>query len=379
MTVSQLYQRIIENSNVIGWEADPQTFIFSYISPYAETLTGYSVEEWKKPGFWQSKLHPDDAEQAISFCQASTSQLKSHEFEYRMFTADGRTIWLRDIAAVESESGKPSRLYGIMIDITPEKEAIAALAQARDDAQKADRAKTQFLANVSHELRTPLNAILGFTDFLIERDALPSKPPNIDEYLGLIQKSASHLSSLIDDLLELSRHEVGATSLTLEPVDLADVVRDSCAMLSGLAAAKHVELHSKIPPAPIQIDGDLKGLKQVVINLVNNAIKFTPPSGTVLVSLRSATGPKGQEGAIISVEDTGIGMGNILHSTGGTASVQPGPDPAKDLYRNENTGIGLGLSIVTAVIKLHAGQIDFADNSDEGTKAEVWLPLHGAD
>lgn len=378
MIDSQLYQRIIENSNVIGWEADPETFLFSYISPYAETLTGYSVEEWKKPGFWQSKLHPDDAEQAITFCQDSTSQLKSHEFEYRMFAADGSTVWLRDIAAVESENGKPTRLYGIMINITAEKEAISALAQARDDAQKADRAKTQFLANVSHELRTPLNAILGFTDFLIERDSLPNKPPNIDEYLGLIQKSAAHLSNLIDDLLELSRHEVGATSFKMEPVNLVEVLEDTCAMLFGLAQSKHVGLYTKLPPEPIHIDGDPKGLKQVIINLVNNAIKFTPPSGSVSVSLRPSTGPKNQEGVIVAVEDTGIGMAGKVNPTYGTTSVGSGTDPAKDLYRNENTGIGLGLSIVTAVIKLHAGQIDFTDNADEGTKAEVWLPLHGA-
>lgn len=375
MTDSQLFQRIIENSNVIGWEADPDTFIFSYVSPHAEDLLGYPVEEWAKPGFWQSKLHPDDAAQAIAFCQASTSQLKSHEFEYRIFASDGRIIWLRDIAAVESENGLPTRLYGIMINITAEKEAISALAQARDDAQKADRAKTQFLANVSHELRTPLNAILGFTDFLVERDSLPNKPPNIDEYLGLIQKSASHLSSLIDDLLELSRHEVGATSFKMEPVDLVEVLKDTCAMLYGLAQSKHVGLYTNFPSDPIQIDGDPKGLKQVVINLVNNAIKFTPPSGKVTVSLRHAVGPDGQEGAIIAIEDTGIGMGNKQKSEQESAISQVSPDPAKDLYRNENTGIGLGLSIVTAVIKLHAGRIHFEDNANEGTKAEVWLPL----
>lgn len=375
MADSQLFQRIIEKSNVIGWEADPKTFIFSYISPYAATLTGYSVEDWKKPGFWQSKLHPDDAEQAISFCQASTAQLISHEFEYRMYAADGRILWLRDIAAVESEDGSPTRLYGIMIDISAEKDAIAALAQARDDAQKADRAKTQFLANVSHELRTPLNAILGFTDFLIARDSMPAKPPNVDEYLGLIKKSASHLSSLIDDLLELSRHEVGATSLKVEPVDIVEVVQDACAMLSGLAQAKHVELSANLTTDPIYVNGDRKGLKQVVINLANNAIKFTPPSGTVAVTLETAESIDAQDGILIAVSDTGIGMGTTAPIEEEKNTQRDASDPVRDLYRDENTGIGLGLSIVTSVVKLHRGHMRLLDNPGGGTRAEVWLPL----
>lgn len=376
MADSELFKRIVENSNVISWEADPITFLFSYVSPYAEALTGYSTEQWKQPGFWQSKLHPDDAEQAISFCMASTSQLKSHEFEYRMFTADGDVLWLRDIAAVESKNGKPSRLYGIMINITAEKEAISALAQARDDAQKADRAKTLFLANVSHELRTPLNAILGFADFLIERDSLPNKSLDVDEYLGLIKNSASHLSSLIDDLLELSRHEVGATALKLETVDVVEVIQDSCAMLSGLAEAKHVELSADLPSQPALVSGDKKGLKQVIINLANNAIKFTPPSGSVTLSLEPLKGPNSEDGIAISIEDTGIGLNIDSPKNEGLETATRMPDPVRDLYRDENTGIGLGLSIVKSVVSLHGGHVRLLDNPKGGARAEVWLPQY---
>lgn len=367
-----LFQRIIENSSVIGWEADPKSFVFNYVSPYAETLLGYPQKEWYEKGFWQSKLHPDDAEQAIAFCAARTAELKAHEFEYRMLAADGRIVWLRDIVAVEGKNDTVSRLYGVMIDISAEKTAISALAQARDDAQKADRAKTQFLANVSHELRTPLNAILGFTDFLLERDSLPTKTPNIDESLGLIKKSASHLSSLIDDLLELSRHEVGATSLKMEAVNVTEVLQDATAMLEGLAEAKHVELTADLPETEILIDGDPKGLKQVVINLINNAVKFTPPSGNVAVSVKKAAGTDESNGVLIAVEDTGIGM---IAGGDGSRGALVKPDPAKDLYRHENTGIGLGLSIVNSVVKLHEGRMHFANGPTGGTRAEVWLPL----
>ena len=372
MTTDSIYQRIIENSNVIGWEANPTTFEFIYTSRYAETVLGYPLEKWKEPGFWSSLIHPDDVDRAVSYCQDNTAKLISHEFEYRMLTADGRTVWIRDIAAVESDKGRPVRLYGVMIDITAEKEAMAALAQARDDARQADRAKTRFLANISHELRTPMNAIVGFTDFLLQRETLSKKPIDLDEYLGLIKSSASHLGTLIDDLLELSRYEIGVNSLKLELVDLNEILSECFSMLSGLADSKKIKLKNELPAIPIRIEADRKGLKQVVINLLNNALKFTLPNGTVKVFVNSE-GTSERETVTIVVEDTGIGMkqenSNVQYHNAELS------DAALQQYRDENSGIGLGLSIINAVVRLHEGQLTFTEWPEGGTRAEVKLPI----
>lgn len=369
MTSQALYQKIIENSNVIAWDADPQTFHYNYVSSYAETLLGYDVARWKESGFWQSIIHPDDVEYAVGFCKASTEKLESHEFEYRMIASDGRHVWVRDLAVVESKAGKPTGLYGVMFDITPEKEAMEELAQARDGALQADRAKTRFLANISHELRTPMNAILGFTDFLISREQYIKKPVDLDEYLELIQRSATHLSSLIDDLLELSRYEVGADSLKCEDLNTTDTLTDCCSMLTGLASTKSIKLHLDLPEDPIVIEADKKALKQVIINLVNNALKFTPTNGRIEVSARATNAPS--HGIEIKVTDNGIGMRASLADgkTGLTGS-------AKNQYRKENSGIGLGLSIVKSVLGLHHGTIHFEDVESGGTCVIVWLPRH---
>lgn len=371
MTADSIYQRIIENSNVIGWEANPATFEFIYTSPYAEAVLGYPVEKWKETGFWASLIHPEDVDRAVSFCRECTAKLISHEFEYRMLAADGRTVWIRDIAAVESDNGKPGRLYGVMIDITSEKEAMAALAQARDDARQADRAKTRFLANISHELRTPMNAIVGFTDFLLQRETLVKKPIDLDEYLRLIKSSASHLGTLIDDLLELSRYEIGVNSLKFQLIDLNEILSECFSMLNGLADSKGIKLESERLTEAIIVEADRKGLKQVVINLVNNALKFTLPGGTVSVCVKSDSTKT--PGAIIVVDDTGIGMkqanGDAQNDSNGLS------DATVRQYRDENSGIGLGLSIVNAVVRLHEGQLSFTNKLEGGTRAQVRVPL----
>lgn len=248
-----------------------------------------------------------------------------------------------------------------------------ALAQARDDALQADRTKTRFLANISHELRTPMNAILGFTDFLMSRDQYVKKPVDLDEYLELIQRSATHLSTLIDDLLELSRYEIGVDSLKLEPVDAAGTVAECCAMLDGLASTKQISLTTDLPIGPLAIQADKKALKQVIINLINNALKFTPPEGRIHITARMSV--DSIEGIELIVTDSGIGMGEAPDAM--SSNQKAGlSGSTKSQYRDENSGMGLGLSIVSSVLKLHGGKIRFTDVDEGGTRATVWLPRH---
>ena len=176
---------------------------------------------------------------------------------------------------------------------------------------------------------------------------------------------------MIDDLLELSRYEIGVNALKFEPVDLNEVLFECFSMLTGLADSKEIKLKSNLENEPIIVEADPKGLKQVVINLLNNALKFTLPGGTVSVHVHSDTTET--QTATIVVDDTGIGM---KKATGDAQNHIDGlSDSALRQYRDENSGIGLGLSIINSVVRLHEGRLNFADKAEGGTRAQVTLPL----
>lgn len=124
------YRLLVERVKVIAWEADPGTFTFTFVSGQAKAITGYSPEEWLSPGFWSAHLHPEDRERAVQFCLSATAAGRAHEFEYRLMKADGTFVWLRDVVSVEVRDGKPTRLFGVMIDVTDRLNADQALRES---------------------------------------------------------------------------------------------------------------------------------------------------------------------------------------------------------------------------------------------------------
>ena len=218
-----------------------------YISPQIEQLTGFTPAEWAMPDFYLSRLHPDDRAHA----QATTAHFEAtgqpYHCVYRSIARDGRVIWVQDDAVlVRDAGGQPLYTLGMMLDISARMEADAALQQAheelegrvdartvelavanvalqgaKEEAERANAAKSEFLSRMSHELRTPLNAILGFGQILEMRDL----GPRGDEGVGHILKAGRHLLQLIDEVLDISRIEAGRLTLSLEPVDVARSVR----------------------------------------------------------------------------------------------------------------------------------------------------------
>jgi signal transduction histidine kinase len=279
---------------------------------------------------------------------------------------NGETVWLSINGNPWFDRDGSFRGYrGTGRDITAQVATQKALQAAKEEAEAASRTKSEFLANVSHELRTPLNAIIGFSELMLASDLNPAATPRHRGYLEDIHSSGLHLLSLINDILDLSKIEAGAEQLDEAVLDVVEVagavlrVVRQRAEKSGLA----IELqHDAGLPA---LRADERKLKQALLNLLVNAIKFTPAGGCVSLELRSEPG----DGYAFSVRDNGIGM--AIEDIP-TALRQFGQVDSALNRRYEGTGLGLPLT--KALIELHGGALELDSRLGEGTTATLRLP-----
>lgn len=235
----------------------------------------------------------------------------------------------------------------------------------REKAESASVAKGLFLANMSHELRTPLNAILGFSE-LLQSSAMAAMPKGRrEEYVELIHSSASHLLNVLNDILDMSKIEAGKYEIVAEPFDVAQTIRSSCAMLRAQAESKRIEM------ATLGLDGlpemvaDERAVKQIMINLVSNALKFTQDGGRVSVEAARVG-----RNIRIAVTDNGIGIAPEHLEQLGRPFYQ-----ADSRYDRKYQGTGLGLSVVRGLVELHRGKLAFASSKGMGTTVTVTLPI----
>ena len=240
------------------------------------------------------------------------------------------------------------------------------LAIAVDEAEQASRAKSSFLANMSHELRTPLNAILGFSEVMKEQSLGTLENVRYLAYAGHIHDSGKHLLGIINDVLDLAKIEAGKMTLdSASEFELAPAITASIAMLKGLAEKFSVVLHDQIPDDGITLTAVERMIRQIVINLVGNAIKFTPPGGTVTLE-----GKKRADGGYdILVRDTGIGMSEEEMVR---AMLPFGQNGNRLTGRHEGTGLGLPLA--KAMLELHGGTFAMTSAPEMGTIVTIGLP-----
>jgi PAS domain S-box-containing protein len=306
-------------------------------------------------------------------------------------TRDGRTF--PAYLAVDEYSADGQRMsVGVLLDITEQKRREQELSQARDRLQRqaadlsalaqkldqacreaeetralaegASRAKSEFLAHMSHELRTPLNAILGFTEIMDQEYFGPLGSPRYKEYTRNVFDSARHLLSLINDILDLSKIEAGRYELEEQKVDLSRLVEPVIRLVRERALRKDLTLRTVIEPLPI-VMGDERALKQILINLLTNAVKFTERGGRIEI-----TGHQSADGDILlAVHDTGIGIAEdqidkVLEPFG----------QARNAYMAGESGTGLGLPITHSLIKLHGGTLTVESRLGVGTTVTVLLP-----
>lgn len=246
----------------------------------------------------------------------------------------------------------------------PGNAGIEVLRRAKETAEAASRAKTEFLATVSHELRTPLNAIIGFSELMIRGVLGPIGNPQYSEYLEDIHQSGTHLLSIINDILDFSKAEASKLELHESEVDVHQVVIALTRLLGPRARDAGLALHDRIPPELPHLWCDERKLKQMLLNLLTNAVKFTPRGGTIEVDARC-----GETGLTISIRDTGIGIakGDLVRV------LQPFVQADNELSRRHE-GTGLGLTLVNSMIAMHGGEFHLESEVGIGTAAILHFP-----
>ena len=288
---------------------------------------------------------------------------------FRAALEDGRAeASFRPLGQVERHVGVSllsadrQRLVAMLQDVTAQTSREAGLEAARAEAEALNSGKSRFLANMSHELRTPLNTIMGFSDMMRVKLFGPL-PAKYAEYAELIHESGRHLLDLINDVLDMSKIEADRFQLHLEPLDVREPVSAALRLMRVQADDAGVMLRAVLPPAPLDVEADSRALKQIVLNLVSNALKFTPRGGNVDVTL-------GRQGDAVElvVADTGVGIAPEDVKRLGQPFQQAG-DAAQ-----RAKGAGLGLSLVRAFAELHGGQMIIESVLGEGTSVIVRIP-----
>jgi PAS domain S-box-containing protein len=282
--------------------------------------------------------------------------------EYRMVRSDGQDIWAAGTAQlITSPSGKPIRLVGALQNITARKRTEAALRQAKDEAEKANRAKSDFLANMSHEIRTPLNGVLGMAQAMAVEELSPVQRERLD----VIRQSGESLLAILNDVLDLSKVEAGKLALEKAPFELDELVRTAHATFSALAEAKGLSFELTVDSAAAgAYEGDAVRVRQILLNLVSNALKFTERGGVTVTVSRV-------RGVLrLAVADTGIGL-----SAEQVAGVFEKFEQADVSTTRRYGGTGLGLAICRQLAQLMGGDITAQSAPGAGSVFTATLPL----
>jgi signal transduction histidine kinase len=250
-------------------------------------------------------------------------------------------------------------------DITERKRFENALQAAKEQAELASRAKTAFLANMSHELRTPLNAIIGFAEIIREQLLGPVGTAKYLDYVGDIHLSGNHLLEVINDILDLSKIESGRFELLEKPVDLERVLGSTLRLLGDKAAKGNLTVRSRLPDPHPLLYADERALKQILLNLLSNSVKFTPSGGLVEIAVELA-----QDGdLLLIVADTGVGFDLVDLPR----ALAPFGQVDTSLTRRYQ-GTGLGLPLVNSLTQLHGGRLEIDSKPDQGTRVVIRLP-----
>jgi PAS domain S-box-containing protein len=338
-----------------------------FISDAVEKIWGYSAAEClaKAAPLFSSAIHPDDRDMVTQGTKEAIEKREPYAFEYRIRHRDGSIRWVSDRGQpIFDENGQLLYLDGIFFDVTDRMRAETELKRAKELAEGANRAKSDFLAMMSHELRTPLNAIIGFSEIVMGEVFGPVGNEKYHGYLGDIQRSGNHLLELINDILDLSKAEAGLMEINEEGMDVAQVIATTVGMVRLRAEEADVRVVTEVPEGLPEVIADERKIRQSLLNLVSNAVKFTPQGGQVTVKAL-------MEGDClqIRIEDTGIGIA--------AADIPKALSPFGQIdsaLSRRHTGTGLGLPLTKRLVEAHGARLEIQSEIGVGTVAIIEFP-----
>lgn len=346
------------------------------ITPSISKFTGYGVEEHlANPDLWLDAIHPDDRDHIEVKYSPHKADTERMFLNYRVLDREGRVHWIKDDIFFELDnSGNPIRMDGVLTDITDLKKAQGALEEQIEKVEKAnvrlrelDRLKSNFLANISHELRTPLNSIIGFAELMVDGLAGGLNDQQ-QEFMEDIHSSGKHLLALINDILDLSKIEAGRLDVHPQPVDIEKLVEETVSSIIHQFERKNQILHIEVQKDLPEVNADRIRIKQVLLNLLSNANKFTLEGGEV----RLQAAMLDRSALMVSVVDTGIGIAEEDYE-----SVFEEFQQVDSSATREAQGTGLGIPISRKIVEMHGGRMWMESELGEGTTFTFILPFTG--
>jgi signal transduction histidine kinase len=334
---------------------------------YADVLRHEPQEAVLSPSDYVERfVHPDDRARLLPITGAfEREEIDTYSIEYRLLREDGSIVYIRSAAErMRDADGRAAQMFGAIQDVTDLHQRERELTEAKNEAEFANRSKSDFLANMSHELRTPLNAIIGFSQVIRDQLFGPDQARYVD-YARDIHDSGDHLLDLINDILDMSKLEARKHQLYEETLSLAEVLEDCRRMNSARAAEGAVKLSTADLSSLPRVWAEERAMKQVLNNLISNAVKFTPRGGSVRIEGAMTEGGE----ACLTVRDTGIGIAS-----------ESLPHLFLPFHQGDNStsrryaGTGLGLAITKHLVELHGGRIVVESGVGEGTAVRVFLP-----
>jgi two-component system, cell cycle sensor histidine kinase DivJ len=363
------YRLLAENVNDMITRHDGKGRVV-FASHAAQQLLGEPVQKVLGDGLFEH-VHVADRPAyltALSRCRANNEAI-SVEFRLRRggMGDASRYAWveMRCRPMTQTKAANGAGIVAVTRDISEHKAQEAALRRARDEAEGASRAKTQFLASMSHELRTPLNAIIGFSEILNRELFGALGEVRYRDYARLIHESGEHLLNVVNDILDMSKIEAGKFTIVKEPFDVVALINSCCDIMRHTAEQNGLALKVEVARDIPELAADKRACKQMLLNVLSNAIKFTESGGWVKASACVEDGS-----VVFAVSDNGIGIADQDLSRLGSPFVQ-----ANSSYDRRHEGAGLGLSVVKGLARLHGGTFELTSALGKGTTARISLPL----
>ncbi|HYJ58901.1 MAG TPA: PAS domain-containing sensor histidine kinase [Methyloceanibacter sp.] len=345
-----------------------------FASPAAQQLLGEPAQKIAGDGLFE-RVHVADRPAYLTTLSRSLACKEPMAVEFRVRRASAaqapRYVWVemrcRLVVPSGERTGRPV-LVAVTRDISDRKAQEDTLTRTRDEAESASLAKTQFLANMSHELRTPLNAVIGFSEILNREMFGTLGEARYRDYARLIHECGEHLLNVVNDILDMSKIEAGKFNIVKEPFEVGALVKSCCDIMRHTAEQRSLSLIVDVAHGIPELPADKRACKQMLLNVISNAIRFTDPGGWVRVSAGQADG-----NVVFSIADNGIGIAEADLSKLGNPFVQ-----ANSSYDRSYDGAGLGLSVVKGLARLHGGSLELRSVLGKGTTAIITLPLNGA-